>query len=278
MITENRTVSVFYYSQFRSNYPDLNDSAGNANNKSINLKIHNKIKPKDQIIKRGIKPYNQMNIFNINYTGTNTNTNTSFTDEEIPNNKAISKDKYKNIYNKKEKNIFQEVMEKCKKKELKNIKLCQIDKNMNTKNTIIEPIKSNYRKIYEKINYNPITINFINNDYDDNKKEKVILGSKYTINEASQDNISKKKLYNKLNQYFKGINKRKISVNRNKINLNKMDLYKLRLKKYHDNKIQKYKELIEESIKDVLGVKNNCMNWVNELKLKNNDLYKDFDL
>ena len=244
-------------------------SEKNANNKNISLKIHKKYKSKDEIIKSNFRDYHEINTFNIIEDNNN---NIAFTEGEIINNKTISKDNNINMHQTNESIFFREIMEKCKQKELKSIKLCKIDKNKNIKNIFVEPIKSNSSRTYDNNNYNnynPITINSNNIDYNENDKVKVKLGSKYSVYDLSQN-----RLYNKLNKYFKEINKKKININRNKINLTKMDLHKLKLKKYHDNKMQKYKVLIDESIKDVLGVKNNCMNWINELKEKYSDLYK----
>lgn len=248
-------------------------SEKNANKKNISLKIHKKYKSKDEIIKSNFRDYNEINTFNI----IEDNNNIAFPEAEIINNKTISKDNNVNMHQTKESIIFREIMEKCKQKELKSIKLCKIDKNKNIKNIFVEPIKSNSSRTYDNnnnSNYNPININSNNIDYNENDKVKVKLGSKYSVYDLSQESISRNRLYNKLNIYFKEINKKKININHNKINLTKMDLHKLKLKKYHDNKIQKYKVLIDESIKDVLGVKNNCMNWINELKEKYSDLYK----
>lgn len=249
-------------------------SEKNANNKNISLKIHKKYKSKDEIIKSNFRDYHEINTFNIIEDNNN---NIAFTEGEIINNKTISKDNNINMHQTNESIFFREIMEKCKQKELKSIKLCKIDKNKNIKNIFVEPIKSNSSRTYDNNNYNnynPITINSNNIDYNENDKVKVKLGSKYSVYDLSQESISRNRLYNKLNKYFKEINKKKININRNKINLTKMDLHKLKLKKYHDNKMQKYKVLIDESIKDVLGVKNNCMNWINELKEKYSDLYK----
>ena len=249
-------------------------SEKNANNKNISLKIHKKYKSKDEIIKSNFRDYHEINTFNIIEDNNN---NIAFTEGEIIKNKTISKDNNINMHQTNESIFFREIMEKCKQKELKSIKLCKIDKNKNIKNIFVEPIKSNSSRTYDNNNYNnynPITINSNNIDYNENDKVKVKLGSKYSVYDLSQESISRNRLYNKLNKYFKEINKKKININRNKINLTKMDLHKLKLKKYHDNKMQKYKVLIDESIKDVLGVKNNCMNWINELKEKYSDLYK----
>ena len=247
-------------------------SEKNANSKNINLKLHKKYKSKDEIIKSNFRHYNEIKTLN----NIEDNNNIAFTEAEIINNKTIPKDNNINMHQTKESIIFREVMEKCKQKELKYIKLCKIGKNNNIKNISIEPIKSNSSRIYNNSNnnYKPITTNSNNIDYNENDKVKVKLGSKYSVYDLSQESISRNRLYNKLNIYFNEINKRKININRNKINLTKMDLHKLKLKKYHDIKIQKYKILIDESIKDVLGVKNNCMNWINELKEKYSDLYK----
>jgi hypothetical protein len=252
-------------------------SEKNANSKNINLKLHKKYKSKDEIIKSNFRDYNEINNFNIIEDNNKDNNNIAFTEAEIINNKTIPKDNNINIHQTKERTIFREIMEKCKQKELKSIKLCKIDKNKNIKNISLEPIKSNSSRIYDNSNnnnHNPTTINSNNIDYNENDKIKVKLGSKYSVYDLSHESISRNKLYNKLNIYFNDINKRKININRNKINLTKIDLHKLKLKKYHDYKIQKYKVLIDESIKDVLGVKNNCMNWINELKEKYSDLYK----
>ena len=249
-------------------------SEKNANNKDLSLKIHKKYKSKDEIIKSNFRHYNE--IKTLNHIEDNNN-NIAFTEAEVINNKTIPKDNNINMHQTKESIIFREIMEKCKQKELKYIKLCKIDKNKNIKNISVEPIKSNSSRIYNNSNnnnYKPITINSNNIDYNENEKIKLKLGSKYSVYDLSQESISRNRLYNKLNIYFNEINKRKININRNKINLTKMDLHKLKLKKYHDNKIQKYKVLIDESIKDVLGVKNNCINWINELKEKYSDLYK----
>ena len=115
--------------------------------------------------------------------------------------------------------------------------------------------------------------------YDNNdKNEKLKLGAKYTVFDISQDSIPKNKFYYKLNKYFIELYNKKFHSNHKKINLTKIDLHNLKLKKFHEQKIKKYKKLIDVSIKDVLEVKNNCKNWVNELKEKYNDFDKGFDI
>ena len=97
----------------------------NLNKKEFNIKMHKRYKSKDEIIKKKIKSYNQINYFNINETYNNI----VFRDSEFSNNKTISKDTYINIYNKKPKNFLSEIIEKNNKNELKFIKLNKIDEN-----------------------------------------------------------------------------------------------------------------------------------------------------
>ena len=59
-----------------------------------------------------------------------------------------------------------------------------------------------------------------------------------------------------------------------KINLSKLDLHNLKLKNYHNQKIKKYKKLINSTVEEVTELKKGCLNWVNELKEKYNDLNK----
>ena len=53
-----------------------------------------------------------------------------------------------------------------------------------------------------------------------------------------------------------------------------MDLHNIKLRNYHHRKIKKWKKLIDNNVLEVTGIKNNCMNWINELREKYSDLYK----
>ena len=251
----------------------LNKNKEQLKNKNISLKIHKRYKSKDEII-QPIMPYRKINFSNTNeaYIGNSV----PHTDAEtLTNNNNIIRIKNRSIKPKRyKKNIFDEIMEKSEANELKYVYLSKINKNKKLKNILVDPIKNNPNKIYDDIYYNPIRGD------KNNKNEKIILGSKYTTFDFSKDSISKNIFYSKLNKFYNEIYDRKIinDDNNNNINLTKIDLHNLRLQKYHNQRIKQCKNLIDESLKEVLGVKKQSLKWINELKENYTDLYKGFNL
>ena len=252
---------------------NLNKNKEKSKNKNISLKAHKRYKSKDEIIQSTIMPYRKINSLNINeaYIGNSI----PYTEAESLNNNNIIRINNNSIKPKRfKKNIFDEIMEKSEKNELKCINLSKINRNKKLKNILIDPINYNNKKVYDDINFNPIK-----NDKN-NKNEKIILGSKYTNYNFSKDSISKNIFYSKLNKFYREIYDKKIindDINKN-INLTKIDLHNLRLKKYHNQRIKQCKNLIDESLKEVLGVKKQSLKWINELKENYTDLYKGFNL
>ena len=250
---------------------NLNKNKEKLKNKNISLKIHRRYKSKDEIIQSTLMPYKKINSFNINEEYIDNCL--PYTKTESINNNIININN-KNIKPKKiKKNIFDEIIKKSERNELKFINLNKINKNEKFKNILLDPIKSNNKIVYDDIKYNPIKIN------KNNKNEKIILGSKYTAYDSSKDTISKNIYYSKLNKFYNEIyNKKIINDDNNKINLTKIDMHNLRLKKYHNQRIKKCKNLIDVSLKEVLGVRKQSLKWINELKENYTDIYKDFNL
>ena len=227
---------------------------------NISMKIHKKYKSKDEAIKSIIMPYKKNNSF-------------KYDDEFIINNAPLTElhSPKKKSLKKKENTFFKEIIGKKEKNDLKYIKLSKINKNKKIKNIILTHIKNKSSNIYEDINYNPFIIND-NENY--NKIKELNSGFKFSTFDLSQKSIPKKLLYSKINKNLKEMKDKKI----NKINLSKIDLHNLRVKKNHAQRINECKKLINVSIKEVMGVKNNCLNLVKELREKYSDLYKGFGI
>ena len=196
------------------------------------------------------------------------NDNISFS--ETKNKKILSKKiSINNSQSKKGNSIYDELLEEAEKSDLKVIKLSKIN------NSVLEDTKKNLCSNREyDLMYNPIKIN-INSENNYSKNDKLIIGSKYSTFDLSPDSIPKNIFYSRLNTYYNKINEKSDkSNNEKKINLSKLDLHNIKLKNYHNQKIKKCKKLINETVKEVNGVKNHCLNWVNELREKYSDLYK----
>ena len=233
------------------------DKKENTNNKKNDLRFNKRYYSKDHIKGTSFAPYNKKYYLNISNTIIHNNitfTDTINTQRDKNINENNSKEKKSKLY-------FDELFEKNKKNDLKLIKLSKINSNKK----ILDESKKN-----ESINNNISIIDNDNNNNNISGKDKIVLGSKYSIYDLSPETISKNIYYSRLNAYYDKINaKPKIK----KINLSKLDLQNIKLKNYHKQKIRKYKKLINNTVEEVTGVKKNCLNWVNELREKYSDLY-----
>ena len=244
---------------------DNNNNEDSLNIKNKSLRFHKRYNSKDEIIKTTIFPNKEIKLFNDNKKYINNN-NTTFIQSDSINREIVQKNKINNFSPIKN-TIFNEIIQRSAKNDLKYIKLSNI--NYNKKKLFGEYVKNSYEKHIEDFNYNPIKLN---NESDMDKKEKIILGAKYSTFDLSPDSISKSKFNSKLSNYIKKIKEKKKS--NKKINLSKIDLHKLKLKSYQNQRINNYRKLIDSSVKDVIEVKNSCLNWINDLREKYSDLYK----
>ena len=254
---------------------NLNKNKEKLKIKNISSKIHKRYKTKDEIVHSTIMPFKKINSFNINeaYIGNGI----PCTETESTNTNNIIRITNKSIKPKKYKKIFDEIMEKNETNELKYVYLNKINKNKKLKNDLVSHNENSSKNVYDEINYNPIKINKNNKN---NKNENIILGSKYKNFDFSKDIISKNIFYSKLKNFYNELYDKKINSDdkNNRINLTKIDIHNLRLKKYHNERIKQCKNLIDESLKEVLGVKKQSLKWINELKENYTDLYKGFNL
>ena len=229
-------------------------------NENNNIKLNKRYQSKEVTIGDSFYPNNKK-IYSIlsntiiqNRSTTLTETINTIKEKKI-NLSAIKKNK---IY-------FDQLPGENKKSELKLIKLNKI--NSNIKQLLEDSVK------IDSIN-NKINITNAMNSIENNKlsqKDKLVIGSKYLKDNISPDSISKNIYYSRLNAFCQKSEKKKI---KKKINSSKLDLHNLKLKNYHNQKIKKYKKLINSTVEEVTELKKGCLNWVNELKEKYNDLNK----
>jgi hypothetical protein len=206
--------------------------------------------------------------------------------KEIRNKRLLSKKisiKGNSVQTKKGNSIYDELLEDEEKNDLKLIKLNRINDNtldQSKKNLYINNInryKEKENNYEEDTSNNPIKIIIESDNSNDNgrnssKKDKIILGSKYSTFDISPDSAQKNLFYSRLNTYYNKLNEK--NNEEKKINLSKLDFQKIKLKSYHNQKMKKFKQMIIDTIKEVNGVKNYCLNWVNELREQYSDLYK----
>lgn len=238
----------------------------NPENKRKKLLLNRRYQSKEEVAKSTLLSYTRMKRLKIRNTYMNDNISFS----ENKNKKILSKKiSINNSQLKKGNSIYDELLEEAEKSDLKVIKLSKIN------NSVIDDTKKNScnNREYDRM-YNPIKIN-INGQNNYSKNDKLIIGSKYSTFDLSPDSIPKNIFYSRLNTYYNKINEKNDKSNHEKkINLSKLDLHNIKLKNYHNQKIKKCKKLINETVKEVNGVKNHCLNWVNELREKYSDLYK----
>lgn len=231
-----------------------------------NLRLNKRYQSKEEI-GRSLLPYNLKRNLNINNTIIHNNKTFS---EEIDDNKYHNNINTSISQPKKCKLNFEEFLEENNKKnDLKLIKLSKINDN---KKKALEI--SNKKELFNKGNNifdYQLESNF-NKNHNISKKDKLILGSKYSTFDISPESISRNLYYSRLNTYCNQINKK--LENKKKINFSKLDLHNIKLRNYHHRKIKKWKKLIDNTVLEVNGIKNNCMNWINELREKYSDLYK----
>ena len=258
----------------------------NEDNKVKNLKLRNvKYKSKDEIIKSTMLPYTRMKSPLNNKKSFNNNI--CFT--EMKNKRLLFKKisiKDNSTQTKKGNSIYDDLLENEEKNDLKLIKLNRINDNtldISKKNLYINNInryKEKENNNEEDTINNPIKI-IIESDNNNNdatknssKKDKIILGSKYSTYNISPDSAQKNLFYSRLNTYYNKLNEKNKNSEEKKINLSKLDFQKIKLKSYHNQKMKKCKQMIIDTVKEVNGVKNYCLNWVNELREQYSDLYK----
>ena len=125
------------------------------------------------------------------------------------------------------------------------------------------------------MDFNPIKLDINNNKENDNNpsdNDKIVIGSKFFNFDLHPDSEAKNLFYSRLNTYFRKMSE-KPPIKKKKINLSKIDL---KLKGFHEKRIKNFKRLIDSTTKEVIGLKINCANWVNELREKYPDMYKGY--
>ena len=241
-----------------------NESHNLTNNKYLNEKTLSK-KEIDYSSLFPNKEFKTLKIDNINKSNNITLT-------EASTNKRISKKISINFSQpKKLRRDFNDLLEKIDKSPVKVMKLKKI--NLYNEKFLEEP-KNDINNDNQEIVFNPIKIS-INDENNFSNNNKLIIGSKYNNFDLSPDSISKNLYYSKLDNYYRKISENK-PLNMKKINLKKLSLKNNKLKDFHFKRMRECRKLIDDTIKQVDGVKNNCLNWVKELKEKYTNNYERY--
>lgn len=238
--------------------------------------INDRYQSKDDITQSTLLP-NTKN-FNSLKTSNNNICNTNNTYTETPEPKR-SKNLINNSQPKRRFSVFPNFYNKIHKNSLKVIKLSKINDLRDSINALDEPNKNNdsYNAINDDndLDFNPIKLDLNNNKENDNNpsdNDRIVIGSKFYNFDLDPDSKAKNLFYSKLNAYFRKMSE-KPPIKKKNINLSKIDL---KLKGFHEKRIKNFKRLIDNTTKEVIGVKISCANWVNELREKYPDMYKGY--
>jgi hypothetical protein len=241
------------------------------------MTINDRYQSKDDITQSTLLPntknFNSLKISNNNIC----NSNNTYT--QTPESKKVSKNLVNYSQPKRRFSVFPNFFHNIDKNSLKVIRLSKINDLKDSINALDEINKNNdsYNPNNDDndLDFNPIKLDLNNNKENDNNQsdnDKIVIGSKFHNFDLHPDSEAKNIFYSKLNTYFRKMSE-KPPIKKKKINLSKIDL---KLKGFHEKRIKDFKRLIDSTTKEVIGIKINCANWVNELREKYPDMYKGY--
>lgn len=241
------------------------------------MTINDRYQSKDDISQSTLSPITK-NFNSLKASNNNTcNINNTYT--ETPESRKVSKNFINYSQPKKRFSVFPNFYNKIDKNSLKVIKLSKINDLKESLNALDEPNKNNdsckVNNDDNDLDFNPIKLDLNNNKENENNpsdNDKIVIGSKFFNFDMHPDSEAKNLFYSRLNTYFRKMSE-KPPIPKKKVNLSKIDL---KLKGFHEKRIKDFKRLIDNTTREVIGVKINCANWVNELREQYPDMYKGY--
>ena len=241
------------------------------------MTLNDRYQSKDDITQSTLLPSSKK-LNSLKFSNNNIcNNNNTYT--ETPESKKVSKNNINYSQPKKRYSVFPNFHNKIDKNSLKVIKLSKINDVKDSINALYELNKnndsSNVNNDDNDLDFNPIRMDLNNNKENYNNpsdNDNIVIGSKFYNFDLHPDSEAKNLFHSKLDTYFRKMSE-KPPIKKKKINLSKIDL---KLKGFHEKRLKDFKRLIDNTTKEVIGVKINCANWVNELREEYPDIYKGY--
>ena len=98
-----------------------------------------------------------------------------------------------------------------------------------------------------------------------NKKNKLIIGSKFLDNDISPDAEAKNDYYKRLNAAINQMKHKPVSLNKTQ-NLTSLQIHRQQLKNYKKKTLLKNKQAVANTLKEVLNSKNNCLEYIDRFR------------
>ena len=242
--------------------------------KNMNINIINQ--SKEKFMNSTLLPKKIIKILDISKTINNSinNSNNNSINNTISETYNTKKYKNKNILfsqPKKKSSKFDNFFKKIDK----NVKVIKLSKiNLYNKKLIDELTKNDYSDNDNQEIFNPNKINVTNKSIF-GYNNKLINSSKFTNLDISHDLLPKNSYFSRLNTFNRIISEN-IPKHEKEINSPKIFTKKDKLKDIHLRKMKECRKLIDNTVKEVNGVKNDCLNWVNELREEYKDEYEGY--
>ena len=133
--------------------------------------------------------------------------------------------------------------------------------NVNKKNDPTKIIVKNNDK-----KYGPEIQNITEGEEENkNQKNNLIIGSKYLDNDISPDVEIRNDYYKRLNACLQQMRNKPASLNKTQ-NMTKLQIHNLQLKNFKRRRLLKNKQLVANTLKEVLDSKNNCLQFIERFR------------